>query len=316
MSDALARPADDGGAAPPRSNAVVAVLAFAGIVVSLMQTLVIPIVPRAAEAPGRLGVQHRLGGHRHPARRRRGHADRRPPRRHARQAPHAAGQPRAAGVRLGGLRTGRLPDPDDRRPVAAGPGGRGRPARHQHHARRAAAPSGSAGSTALMSASLGVGGALGLPVGRASSPTTSTGTCCSGSRPPSAPSPSCSSLTVVPESKVRTGGRFDLVGALGLSVGLVSLLLADLQGRRLGLDQRHHPRPVRRRRRRPAGLGLVRTAHQPAAGGPAHHRPPPGAVHQPRLDRARLLDVRDVPGRCRSSSSCPRRPATASAGPC
>ena len=44
MSDTLARPVP-GGSAPPRSNAVVAVLAFAGIVVSLMQTLVIPIVP-------------------------------------------------------------------------------------------------------------------------------------------------------------------------------------------------------------------------------------------------------------------------------
>jgi hypothetical protein len=33
----------------PRANAVVAVLAFGGIAVSLMQTLVIPIVP---ELPG------------------------------------------------------------------------------------------------------------------------------------------------------------------------------------------------------------------------------------------------------------------------
>lgn len=45
MPDTPARPAPTGGSAPPRSNAVVAVLAFAGIVVSLMQTLVIPIVP-------------------------------------------------------------------------------------------------------------------------------------------------------------------------------------------------------------------------------------------------------------------------------
>lgn len=35
---------------------------------------------------------------------------------------------------------------------------------------------------------------------------------------------------VVPESKVRTGGRFDLVGSLGLSAGLVSLLLAVSKG--------------------------------------------------------------------------------------
>lgn len=45
MSDALAQHAEAGPAAAPRPNAVVAVLAFAGIVVSLMQTLVIPIVP-------------------------------------------------------------------------------------------------------------------------------------------------------------------------------------------------------------------------------------------------------------------------------
>jgi MFS family permease len=45
MSEALARPADVGTSASPRPNAVVAVLALAGIVVSLMQTLVIPIVP-------------------------------------------------------------------------------------------------------------------------------------------------------------------------------------------------------------------------------------------------------------------------------
>ncbi|MFF9803445.1 MFS transporter, partial [Streptomyces rochei] len=45
MSDAPARPSAAVRPAPPRSNAVVAVLAFAGIVVALMQTLVIPIVP-------------------------------------------------------------------------------------------------------------------------------------------------------------------------------------------------------------------------------------------------------------------------------
>lgn len=54
MSHAPAPAAEAGGGAPPRSNTVVAVLAFAGIVVSLMQTLVIPIVPelpRLLDAP-------------------------------------------------------------------------------------------------------------------------------------------------------------------------------------------------------------------------------------------------------------------------
>lgn len=37
-------------------------------------------------------------------------------------------------------------------------------------------------------------------------------------------------LALVPESGVRTGGRFDLVGTLGMAVGLVSLLLAVPKG--------------------------------------------------------------------------------------
>jgi MFS family permease len=45
MSDTPTRPADTTASAPPNPNVIVAVLAFAGIVVSLMQTLVIPIVP-------------------------------------------------------------------------------------------------------------------------------------------------------------------------------------------------------------------------------------------------------------------------------
>src|SRR6266496_4068649 len=45
MSDTSTRPARATAVAPPNPNVIVAVLAFAGIVVSLMQTLVIPIVP-------------------------------------------------------------------------------------------------------------------------------------------------------------------------------------------------------------------------------------------------------------------------------
>ncbi|NUP21389.1 MAG: hypothetical protein HOZ81_36060, partial [Streptomyces sp.] len=46
-ADALAPPASAGTSSParPSAGAVVAVLAMAGIVVSLMQTLIIPIVP-------------------------------------------------------------------------------------------------------------------------------------------------------------------------------------------------------------------------------------------------------------------------------
>ncbi|MFG1688155.1 cytochrome P450 [Nonomuraea sp. NPDC049269] len=46
MSQVLAGPADSRTSAPPRSGAIVAVLAFAGIVTASMQTLVIPLVPR------------------------------------------------------------------------------------------------------------------------------------------------------------------------------------------------------------------------------------------------------------------------------
>ena len=42
-------------------------------------------------------------------------------------------------------------------------------------------------------------------------------------------------LLVVPESPLRTSGRFDYRGALGLSVFLVCLLLAVSKGERLGL---------------------------------------------------------------------------------
>ncbi|HUR06197.1 MAG TPA: MFS transporter [Nonomuraea sp.] len=54
MSQALAGPTDPRTSAPPRSGAIVAVLAFAGIVTASMQTLVIPLVPRTPLAPGRL----------------------------------------------------------------------------------------------------------------------------------------------------------------------------------------------------------------------------------------------------------------------
>ena len=84
-------------------------------------------------------------------------------------------------------------------------------------------------ATALMSASLGVGGALGLPLAAIIAQTADwhvlfwaaaglgvlvlVGV-----------------LALVPESAQRAGGRFDLVGAVGLAVALVSLLLAVSKG--------------------------------------------------------------------------------------
>ena len=228
MSDALARPAAAGGSAPPRSNAVVAVLAFAGIVVSLMQTLVIPIVPElpryldasasntawaitatllaaavATPVAGRLGDMY--------------------------------GKRRMLLISLVVLVTGSVVVAlaDSLVPAIVG--------RTLQGLAAAVVPLGIsvmrdvlpaerlAGSTALMSASLGVGGALGLPAAAFIADnfdwhilfwtSASLGVVAFALV-----------LTLVPESKVRTGGRFDLVGSIGMAIGLVSLLLAVSKG--------------------------------------------------------------------------------------
>ncbi|MCT2583654.1 MFS transporter [Actinophytocola sp. S1-96] len=84
-------------------------------------------------------------------------------------------------------------------------------------------------ATALMSASLGVGGALGLPLAALLAETVdwhvlfwtagAFGAVCA-----------VLVYTVVPESPVRSGGRFDLPGSIGLSAALVCLLLAISKG--------------------------------------------------------------------------------------
>jgi EmrB/QacA subfamily drug resistance transporter len=84
-------------------------------------------------------------------------------------------------------------------------------------------------SVALMSSSLGVGGALGLPAAALIAQHanwhvlfwTSAGL---------GIAVFALVLAFVPESRVRTGGRFDLVGAAGLSAGLLCLLLAISKG--------------------------------------------------------------------------------------
>ncbi|MGP4005350.1 MFS transporter [Streptomyces sp. 4N124] len=228
MSDALARPAEAAGSAPPRPNAVVAVLAFAGIVVSLMQTLVIPIVPelpKLLDAPasdtawavtatllaaavatpvvGRLGdmfgkrrmllisVVMLIAGS-------------------VVCALSESLVPMIIGRVLQGLASGVIP--------------------LGISIMRDELPAERLGSaTAMMSASLGVGGALGLPTAALIADnfdwhvlfwtSAALGVVALGLM-----------LALVPESKVRTGGRFDLVGGLGMAAGLVCLLLAISKG--------------------------------------------------------------------------------------
>ncbi|MET7682604.1 MFS transporter [Streptomyces sp. NPDC005423] len=228
MSHTSARPAAAGSAAPPRANAVVAVLALAGIVVSLMQTLVIPIVP---ELPKLL---------------------------------HAPASDTAWAVTATLLAAavatpvvGRLGDMFGKRrmlltsvvllvagsvvcafsdsliPMVVGRALQGLAA--------AVVPLGIsimrdvlpadrlAGSTALMSASLGVGGALGLPSAAFIADNFDWHFLFWTSAVLGVVS-FLLILLIVPESATRSGGRFDLVGSLGLSAGLLSLLLAVSKG--------------------------------------------------------------------------------------
>ncbi|MER5433161.1 MFS transporter [Streptomyces sp. NPDC002588] len=228
MSDALARPAAAGTSAPPRSNAVVAVLALAGIVVALMQTLVIPIVPelpKLLDAPASdtawavtatllaaavaTPVVGRLGD--------------------------MVGKRRMLLVSIVMLIAGSLVCAlaDSLVPMIAGRALQGLAA--------AVVPLGIsilrdtvpadklAGSTAVMSASLGVGGALGLPTAAFIADNWDWHVLFWTSAALGVVS-LLLVLVVVPESKTRTGGRFDLVGSLGLSAGLVALLLAVSKG--------------------------------------------------------------------------------------
>ncbi|MDQ1050223.1 MFS transporter [Streptomyces sp. V4I2] len=228
MSDALARPTAAVKPAPPRSNTVVAVLAFAGIVVALMQTLVIPIVPElpklldasasntawavtatllaaavATPVVGRLGDMYGkrrmllvsivllIAGS-------------------VVCALSDSVIPMIAGRALQGLAAGVIP--------------------LGISIMRDVLPSERlAGSTAMMSASLGVGGALGLPSAAFIADKWDWHLLFWTSAALGAVA-FLLVLTVVPESKVRAGGRFDLVGALGLSAGLVTLLLAVSKG--------------------------------------------------------------------------------------
>ncbi|MFF7221630.1 MFS transporter [Streptomyces massasporeus] len=228
MSHTLARRHQAGPSAPSRPNGVVAVLAFAGIVVSLMQTLVIPIVP---ELPNYLGASA------------------------ANAAWAVTATLLAAAVATPVV--GRLGDMFGKRrlllvsivllvsgsvvcalsdslvPMIVG--------RTLQGLSAAVVPLGIsvmrdvlpaerlAGSTALMSASLGVGGALGLPAAAFIADHYDWHMLFWISAVLGVVALALVVL-VVPESTVRTGGSFDLLGSLGLSTALVSLLVAVSKG--------------------------------------------------------------------------------------
>ncbi|MEU6644673.1 MFS transporter [Saccharomonospora sp. NPDC046836] len=211
-----------------RPNAIVAVLALAGIVVSLMQTLVIPLVPKLPEllgasasdttwaitatllaaavatpTVGRLGDMYGkrrmllfslgmlvIGS--------------------AVAAVSSSLAPMVVGRALQGLAAGVIP--------------------LGISIMRDELPSERLGSaTALMSASLGVGGALGLPAAAFLAERADWHLLFWASAGLGAVA-AVLVLTIVPESAVRTGGRFDLPGAVGLSVALLCLLLAISKG--------------------------------------------------------------------------------------
>ncbi|GAA0980052.1 hypothetical protein GCM10009551_020960 [Nocardiopsis tropica] len=85
------------------------------------------------------------------------------------------------------------------------------------------------GATAVMSASLGVGGALGLPAAAFLAQTADWHTLFWVAAA-LAGAAAVLVRTLVPDSGVRAGGRFDLPGSVGLSVALLLLLLAVSKG--------------------------------------------------------------------------------------
>jgi MFS family permease len=85
------------------------------------------------------------------------------------------------------------------------------------------------GATAAMSASLGVGGALGLPTAALIADQLNWHILFWTAAALGAIA-FVLVIVVVPESPLRTGGRFDIVGALGLSAALAALLLAVSKG--------------------------------------------------------------------------------------
>jgi MFS family permease len=221
-------PATPAREASPRANLVVAVLALAGITVSLMQTLVIPLIPAlpgllhasAANATWAITATLLAGAVATPTMGRLG---------------DMYGKRRMLLVSLGALVVGSAIGAlsDTLVPMVAGRTLQGLAAgviplgisimRDELPAERLGS------ATALMSASLGVGGALGLPAAALLAENadwhvlfwTAAGL---------GLVVTALVVALVPESPGRTGGRFDVLGAAGLSIALVCLLLAISKG--------------------------------------------------------------------------------------
>lgn len=228
MSDALDRSPTPGTAAPPRTGAVVPVLAFGGIVVSLMQTLVIPIVGQlpqylnasAADTAWAITATLLAAAVATPVMGRLG---------------DMYGKRRMLLVSMGMLVVGSVVAglSDTLVPMIVGRALQGLSSGVIPlgiSILRDELPAEKLGSaTAMISASLGVGGALGLPIAALIADNfdwhmlfwISAGLGVVAL---------VAVASLVPESKVRTGGRFDLPGSVGMAAGLICLLLAISKG--------------------------------------------------------------------------------------
>ncbi|MFM9447949.1 MFS transporter [Streptomyces acidiscabies] len=228
MSHAQPRSVEPGVESAPRVNLVVAVLAFGGITVSLMQTLVIPIVPElpklldasASDATWAVTATLLAAAVATPVMGRLGDMYGKRRMLLVSLVTLVAGSvvaalsdalvPMIVGRALQGLASGVIP--------------------LGISIMRDELPAERLGSaTALMSASLGIGGALGLPAAALIADHFDWHTLFWTSAALGAVA-----LVLVPafvpESRVRTGGRFDFPGAAGMAAGLICLLLGISKG--------------------------------------------------------------------------------------